>query len=50
MVERVPILEMNKRKIREYFTATWYFETFFEKTILIVLSLCGAIRIVQWIV
>ena len=50
MSELTKISERNKRKLGDYLKSTWYFETVWEKAILIGLNLCGLIRIVQWLV
>ena len=43
------ISESKKMRIGEYLKATWYFEKFFEKAILVGLCLLGLVRIVQWV-
>ena len=38
-----------RRTIGFYLKSSWYFETFFEKIILLGLGGLGALRIIQWI-
>lgn len=41
--------EFNKLTSSDYLKATWYFETPLEKTILVILSLAGAWKILSLI-
>ena len=51
------IQDHNKKKFGEslrdlagvYLKSSWYFDKAWEKAIMIILSLCGVIRIIQWV-
>ena len=50
MNKLTPLLSTARKSYVDKLKLAWYFETTFEKSILVILCLLGTLRIFQWII